>query len=160
MPPLRFQPPNGFPSTALPTLDGAERSVAATWSDGTAILVIGHRDCATTRLTLPYVDRLHRRKPEAVTVVAVLQDDAAAARDLADDLGLELPILLEPDPYLLSSELELRSVPTVFLVGTDGQIQRASEGFRRDDLEGLARAIGIADPLFTPEDAAPARRPG
>jgi len=159
LPPLRFQPPNGFPSTALPTLDGAERSVATTWSDRAAILVIGHRDCATTRLTLPYVDRLHRRKPDAA-VVAVLQDDPAAARDLADDLGLELPILLEPDPYLLSSELKLRSVPTVFLVGTDGQIQRASEGFRRDDLEAIARAIGIADPLFAPEDASPARRPG
>jgi hypothetical protein len=156
----RFQPPNPFPSTALTTLDGAERSMAAVWADGPAIVLIGHRDCATTRLTLPFVDRLHRGKPEAATVVAVLQDDPAAARDLAADLGLALPILLEVDPYPLAAELELRSVPTVFLVGTDGHIRRASEGFRRDDLEALAREIGMAQPLFTPADAVPARRPG
>jgi hypothetical protein len=149
-----------FPSTAIATLDGAERSMAAAWADGPAVVLIGHRDCVTTRLTLPFVDRIHRGKPEAVTVVAVLQDDSEAARDLARDLDLALPVLLEVDPYPLSAELALRSVPTVFLVGTDGHIRRASEGFRRDDLEALAREIGMAEPLFTAADAVPARRPG
>ena len=47
------------------------------------------------------------------------------------------------------------------LVGTDGRIARTSEGFRRDDLEAMARELGMAGPLFTEADAGvPARRPG
>jgi hypothetical protein len=55
----------------------------------------------------------------------------------------------------------LRSVPTVMLVGTNGLIVRTCEGFKRDELEAMAREIGMAGPLFTAADAGvPARRPG
>ena len=94
-------------------------------------------------------------------MIAILQDDADSARELRHDLELALPVLLEKDPYPVAAELGLRSVPTVMLVGTDGRIARTSEGFRRDDLEAMAREIGMAGPLFTDADAGvPARRPG
>jgi hypothetical protein len=55
----------------------------------------------------------------------------------------------------------LRTVPTVMLVGTDGLIARTCEGFKRDELEAMARAMGMVGPLFTEADAGvPARRPG
>jgi peroxiredoxin len=130
------------------------------WSEGPALIVIGHRDCATTRLALPFVDRLHQRRPEGASVVAVLQDEPAAARALMADLGLTMPVLLESDPYPLSSELALRAAPTLMLVGADGLIARAAEGFSRDDLEAFARGVGVVGPLFSPDDTAPPRRPG
>jgi hypothetical protein len=158
---LRFQPHHPFPRLSLPDLGGAERPFVTAWSARPALFVIGHRDCVTTRLALPFVDRIHRRRPADASVLAVLQDDAESARALRDDLGLDLPVLLEADPYPVAAELQLRSVPTVLLVGKDGLIVRASEGFRRDDLEVMARAIGVAGPLFTDADAGvPARRPG
>jgi hypothetical protein len=159
--PLRFQPPNPFPHVSLPDLEGAERAFVTAWTHRPALFVFGHRDCVTTRLTLPFVDRIHRQRPADAAVIAVLQDDAASARELIKDLDLALPVLLESDPYPVSAELALRSVPTLLLVGTDGLIARAAEGFRRDDLEALARAVGTAGPLFTEADAGvPARRPG
>jgi hypothetical protein len=157
---LRFQPPHPFPRLSLPDLDGAERPLALAWSEGPALIVIGHRDCATTRLALPFVDRLYGRRPSGASVVTVLQDDAAAARALAEDLGLTLPILLEAEPYPLAEELNLRAAPTLMLVGPDGRITRAAEGFSRDDLEAFSRALGVAGPLFAPDDTAPPRRPG
>jgi len=52
-------------------------------------------------------------------------------------------------------------VPTLMLVDTGGHIVRTAEGFRRDEMEALAQAIGMAGPLFTDADAGvPARRPG
>ena len=158
---LRFQPPHPFPHLSLPDLEGAERAFVTAWAHRPALIVFGHRDCATTRMTLPFVDRIHRRRPSDACVLAVLQDEPASARELIQDLDLALPVMLEADPYPVSAELALRSVPTLLLVGTDGAIRRAAEGFKREDLEAMARAMGMVGPLFTDADAGvPARRPG
>ena len=157
---FRWAPPNPFPTHSLPDLDGVQRPLSMAWSEGPALIVIGHRDCATSRLTLPFVDRLYQRRPAGASVVAVLQDEPAAARALMADLGLTLPVRLESDPYPLASELRLRAAPTLLLVGADGLIAKAAEGFSRDDLEAFSRAVGIVGPLFSPDDTAPPRRPG
>ena len=158
---LRFQPPNPFPRLSLPDLEGSERVFVTAWAHRPAIFLVGHRDCVTTRLTLPFVDRIHRRRPADASVMAILQDDPGSARELRRDLELALPVLVEADPFPVAAELGMRSVPTVFLVGTDGTIVRTSEGFRRDDLEAMAAAVGMVGPLFTEADAGvPARRPG
>jgi len=158
---LRFQPPHPFPHVSLLDLGGAERPLVTAWAEGPALVVVGHRDCPTSRLALPFVDRIHRRRAPASSVIAILQDDPESARELVHDLDLTLPVRVEAEPYPLSSELDLRTVPTLMLVGTDGRIARAVEGFRRDELEALARELGVAGPLFGEADAGvPARRPG
>ena len=159
--PLRFQPPHPFPRLSLPDLRGAARPLAEAWAERSALFVFGHRDCATTRLGLPFVDRIHRRRPPGTAVIAILQDDPAGAGALVRELDLALPVLLEPDPYPAAAELGLRTVPTLLLVGTDGLVARAAEGFRREELEALAAAVGVTGALFTQADAGvPARRPG
>jgi len=158
---LRFQPPHPFPLLSLPDLEGAERPFVTAWAARPALFVFGHRDCITTRMTLPFVDRIHRRRPPDTSVIAILQDDAESVRELRRDLELDLPVRLEADPYPVAAEMDLRTVPTVMLVGTDGRIARTCEGFKRDELEALARAMGMVGPLFTEADAGlPPRRPG
>src|SRR5687768_8139344 len=110
---FRWAPPNPFPAHSLPDLEGVQRPLTMSWSEGPALILVGHRDCATTRLTLPFVDRLYQRRPAGASVVAVLQDEPAAALDLMADLGLTMPLLLEPDPYPLAAELGLRAAPTL-----------------------------------------------
>jgi peroxiredoxin len=149
-----------FPGATLPDLDGAPRSLAEAWRDGDALVLIGHRTCKTTRQTLPYVDRLWRRRAAGHEVVAVLQDTPEEARELARTLSLEMPLRLEADPYPLAQELGLTTVPTLFLLDRDGQIRATSEGFSRADLESFAQRLGVPAPLFTPEDKAPAMKPG
>jgi hypothetical protein len=149
-----------FPGLALPDLEGVERSLTEAWREGPALLLIGHRDCKTTRQTLPYVDRIHRRRPPGTMVLAVLQDDPETARGLVASLGLAFPVRLDPDPYRLAAALELQAVPTLFLVGSEGSIEAVSEGFVRADLEAFATRLGVDGPVFTPEDKAPALRPG
>jgi len=150
----------GFPGLALRDIEGAEHPLSEAWSEGAALVLIGHRDCKTTRETLPYLDRIHRRRGPGCAVRLVLQDDAETARGLVRGLGLEVPVRLEEDPYPLSADLTLIAVPTLFLVGTDGRIERVSEGFSRPDLEAFAGRLGVGGPLFGPEDKAPEFRPG
>jgi hypothetical protein len=158
---LKFQPPHPFPHLSLPDLEGSERPFLTAWAARPALFVIGHRDCVTTRMTLPFVDRIHRRRPPDAHVIAILQDDAESVRELCRDLDLDLPMRLEADPWPVAAEMGLRSVPTVMLVGKNGLIARTCEGFKRDELEAMAREIGMVGPLFTEADAGtPARRPG
>lgn len=149
-----------FPGLALPGLDGVVRPLGDAWRHGEALVLLGHRSCKTTRQTLPFVDRIHRRRAPQHGVVAVLQDDAQTARELQASLGLGLEIRLEADPYPLAQALELVTVPTLFLVGRDGGIESVTEAFQRAELERLAERLGVAGPLFEPADNAPALKPG
>ena len=153
-------PPAPFPDADLPGLDGRRRPISDAWARGRALVVVGHSECGTTRLSLPFVDRIHRRRERRAGVLAVLQDDARDARSLVEEMELELPIRLEEDPYPLASRLGLATVPTLFLVSPDGRIEAVSEGFRRADLEDFAARLAVPPPLFLAGDTAPPLRPG
>jgi len=149
-----------FPALALPDLEGVPRSLAEAWADGEALVLVGLRDCRTTRDTLPLLDRIDRRRGTGTTVLLVLQDDVEAARGLVADLGLGLPVRLDLDPYRLAQAVGLAVVPTLFLIEAGGAITRVSEGLRRSDLEALAQSVGVTGPLWAPEDEVPPLRPG
>lgn len=151
-----------FPRIELSQLGGGREALPDLWRDlsGPTLVMIGHSDCETTRLLLPYVNRIHARRSSGGLVVAVLQDQQAAAQAVVDDLNLDLPVYLEDDPYPLAQRLGLMTVPTLLLVSPAGGILRLSEAFRRDDVEALASSVGVQLPLFEPEDRAPALRPG
>ena len=140
-------------------LDGIPRALASFWAKGPALVVHGHRTCGTTRLSLPFADRLDRRRTRGA-VVAVLQDTPEVAAELARELDLTMPILLEPDPYPLAAELGLSAVPTLTLVGKEGKVLMKVEGFRRADFETFAEKLGVHGSFFTVADKAPAQRPG
>jgi hypothetical protein len=154
------QAQGAFPPLALPDIEGVERSLAELWREGPALVIVGHRDCKTTRQTLPHVDRIYRRRAAGSAALAVLQDDAETARELCASLGLELPVRLDADPYRLAQALGLATVPTLFLVGHDGALEAVSEGFVRADLEAFAARLGVTPPLFAPDEKVPALRPG
>jgi hypothetical protein len=148
-----------FPEMALADLDGVVHPLAAAWRDGLALVLIGHGDCSTTRLSLPFFERIHRGHTRG-SALLVLQDEVEAARELRAELELRVPIRLEPAPYALAAQLRLMAVPTLVLVDRDGLILRVSQGFDRDALQSLAERLGVEGPLFTAGDRAPAFRPG
>lgn len=150
---------SAFPALTLSGLDGHAAPLSAAWADGEALVTIGHSSCRTTRLVLPYLDRLHRRRPAGVRLLAVLQDTPEEARSLREKLHLDLPLLLEADPYPLAAAAALRVVPTLFVVGRDGRVVLAFEAFRRAVLESLAARWG-SPALFEASDPTPALRPG
>jgi hypothetical protein len=151
-------PPDVFPAVRLPALDGGERDLGAL--AGPTLVAFGHADCATTRLLLPYVERIHRRRPPGTEVVVVLQDEAADARALAQEMGLSAPILLDVEPWPLGVALGATTVPLMLLVGADRRIERTFAAFRRADVEEAASLLGAGLPVFAPGDAAPVLRPG
>lgn len=148
-----------FPSLELSDLSGRARPLSDAWAGRPAVVLVGHSGCDTTRFTLPFVDRVHRRRGLGAVIV-VLQDEPEAARELTDRLGLDVPVLLEPAPYALASALGLTVVPTLYQLAPGGEIEATVEAFQREGLEGAARRLGVEGPLFTAEDGVPISRPG
>lgn len=148
-----------FPDVELRDAEGAPRRLAEAWASGPALVILGHRNCKTTREALTFVERIHARRGDG-TVLAVLQDDAETARTLVSQLRLTLPVRLEPDPYPLAAALGVTTVPTLFLIGESGVIESVSEALRRADLEAFGERLGVKGPLFTAEDRLPALKPG
>lgn len=125
-----------------------------------ALVVVGHSECPTTRLMLSALDRLHRRRTRRIAVSALLQDEPDGARALARDLGLALPLVLDGDPYPVTSALDLEGVPTTFLLGTDGAVRETLQAFSRADVERLGALLGVEGPVFAADEKVPAHRPG
>jgi hypothetical protein len=150
--------PAVLPALALPALDGGARDLSRAVQP--ALVSLGHGECATTRLLLPYVERLHRRRPAGTDVVVVLQDGTEDALALAKDLGLTAPILLDPEPWAFGAALRVATVPLTLLVAAGGRIERAWPAFRRADVEEMATRLGVPVPFLAPDDPAPLLRPG
>ncbi len=149
-----------FPSATLPDVEGRRVSLAEAWAAGPALILLGHRNCKTTRQTLPYVERIHRRRGATATALVVLQDEPGDARELASQLDLTLPLRLESDPYPVATALEVSVVPTLFLVEPDGRIAATCEAFKKADLQDFALRLGVDGSLFDADDSMPAMKPG
>jgi hypothetical protein len=109
---------------------------------------------------LSALDRLHRRRTRQVAVSALLQDEPEDARAMAAELDLALPLVLDGDPYPLTSSLALEGVPTTFVLGPDGAVRERLEAFNRGEVERLGALLGVPGPVFAPDEKVPAHRPG
>jgi peroxiredoxin len=150
--------PATLPALTLPRLDGGVRDLAQ--RAGSTLLTLGHSECGTTRLLLPYVERIQRRRRPGTEVIVVLQDTPDEARALAGELGLTVPILIDAEPWAFGAALGATTVPLTLLVEAAGRIERSWPAFRRTDVEEAAARLGIGPPFFPPDDTAPALRPG
>jgi peroxiredoxin len=126
-----------------------------------AVVMVGHSDCETSRLMLRALERFHRRRTRDVAVSALLQDEPEAARALAAKLGLSLPLILDRDPYPMTSRLGVQAVPVTFVLAADGGVRESLVAFRRADVERLASSLlGLASQVFEPEEGVTAYKPG
>lgn len=122
--------------------------------------------CPTCALGAPYIQRAHEEMAgPALSVAAVVQDDAAAVARLSAVHRWTLPALVEPGPYPVSEAYGLTTVPTYFLIEPDGRISRAGEGFVRSEWNAVAAELAARTgrpgfELIRDTDGAPALRPG
>lgn len=156
------------PAFDLPGSDGdrARLSLADLTSEGPALLAFFKSSCPVCRLSFPIWGELARRYGRAVAVVAVSQDPLAKARSWLDEAYFFAPVVDDSESFATSRAYGVDTVPTLVLVGVDGRIVDASEGWDRKrandwDLT-LAELTGhpSAGPVSTFSDGLPAYRPG
>jgi peroxiredoxin len=127
------------------------------------LLAFFKRSCATSRMALPFVERLHQAYP-ALHVLGVSQDDVPDTQLFVEQTGLTFPVLLDSD-WTVSTDYDLFTVPSVFLLEPEGRVARVNMGWSREQYNALAEdAARLLDRepirLVSDEDKVPAFRPG
>lgn len=148
--------PFTLPHADVLTARGSIGSSSDLYAGGATLVLIGHKDCKTTRQTLPFIDRIHKDGGRAV---ALMQDSPADAAGAFVKLGLSLPFFSEASPYALSSGIGVVTVPTLLFIEANGVVSRSSEAFRRADIEAFAERLGAPKPVLE-NDTMPGFKPG
>jgi peroxiredoxin len=159
---------NVAPGFSLKALDGKEHSLEQRMQQGPVVAAFFKVSCPVCQFTFPFLERLYKRYGgDNVTFLGISQDDAPATKDFAKEFGTTFPMLLDEKQkgYPASNAYGLTSVPTIFLIETDGTVKISCMGFDKNDLESIARGLAerkkiAATALFRPDESVPAHKPG
>jgi peroxiredoxin len=147
------------PSFRLKSLVGAaEPSLQEILVKGPALLAFYKVSCPVCQLAFPYLQRLSASA--SLQIVGISQDDDRSTTDFNQRFGVTFPTLLDQSSagYPASNAFAITSVPSLFLVETDGGISKSFSGFSKRDFEALGQRAGVQ--IFRPEDNVPEWKPG
>lgn len=148
------------PSFSLPAVDGGGQ-VSDPWTTdgagGATLVAFFKTSCPVCKMIAPMLTKLSEG---GVRVVAIGEDAPDAIASYNEAQGQRVQTLSEDAPYSVSEAYGLEAVPTVFLIGADGEVREAIAGWNRDTWNALAVTLGLAEPLSTPDDGLRPFRPG
>ena len=132
-------------------------------SSGPLFLVVWRTDCPTCRLTMPFVDRLHRFY-RAANVVGIVQNQPDEVTEYASANGLTMPNYAD-STLKISSLLGVDTVPSFWVISKNGLVLLGAEAWDRNKLEEAGRVLSVEAsstyvPLITAADQVPVFKPG
>lgn len=127
------------PDVELPLVGGGTFSLADALKQGPVALVFFKISCPVCQYAFPFYERLATAvKEHGLKVVGVSQDNERNTSDFAKEFEVTFPIALDsPDRYPVSNAYGLTNVPTLFVVGQDGAIERSVVGWSKKDAEDI-----------------------
>lgn len=120
-----------------------------------ALLVFFETDCPTCQLALPYLNALTN---DSIQVIGLSQDGEVSTREFVQQMKIEYPVELDCG-LKITRAYDPQSVPTMYLLDENNQVQRTLVGFDKKGLNELAAAVG-QPPIAPSDDGAPAWKPG
>ena len=153
-----LNPGSRAPDFRLARLDGGTVGLQEILANGPSLIAFFKTTCPVCQLTLPFLERIH--KGGTLPVYAISQDDAEDTREFDREFGLTLPTLLDTEGsgYRASNAFGISSVPTAFLIESDGAISRVIEGWSKREIESLGGLAGA--PVFRQGDNVPEWKAG
>jgi peroxiredoxin len=138
------------PDFRLGRVGGGSVSLQGIAASGPALLAFFKVSCPVCQFAFPYLDQIH--SPGRLAVYGISQNGEADTRKFSERFGVSFPTLLdsEDDGFQASNAYGISSVPTLILVESDGTISNVTEGWRKSEMQRLARLAG-ADPFQGPE---------
>jgi peroxiredoxin len=137
-----LEPGTIAPPFQLQDLDGKARSLEDLRQGDLLLLVFYHSECPTCRMAMPFIGNLARAvRSERMKIWGVSQDDRNGTVKFAQASGLEMPIMVDADPYPVSQAYGLTNVPTLFLIDSTRTVLDQCVGFTKDDFIRIAQAV-------------------
>ena len=131
------------PEIDLSFLDGSSFALSNALKRGPVAAAFFKVSCPVCQLAFPYIERLFKAygKSGKLTLVGISQDDAANTKAFNREFGVTFPVLLDAKGYPVSNAYGLTNVPTIFLISTDGEIERTLVSWSKPDMEDLNRKL-------------------
>jgi peroxiredoxin len=143
------------PEISLPNLDGKKFNLREALQRGPVLAAFFKVSCPVCQYTFPYLERLHKAYgDQKITIVGISQDDRRNTEAFLKEYGVTFPTLLDdPNGYAVSNAFGLTNVPTVFLIGQDGEIEVSSVGWFKKEVEEINQKLAESQktpprPLF------------
>lgn len=147
--------------------NSGEFRLAALAADQLAVLAFFKASCPTCQFAFPYLERVYRNSNSnnRILFAGISQDNARETAEFRRDFPFTFPVLIDPEPYTVSSRYAVDFVPTIYLIAPGGTVQQTIEGFSKHGLQELAghlaRHAGMPPPeVFRPDEGVPVYRPG
>ena len=146
------------PDFHLTRLDGGTVSLSGLLAGGPVLLAFFKVTCPVCQFTFPFLDRIHAAG--TLPIYGVSQNCPEDTIAFAREFKLGLPMLRDPeaDQFPASNAFGISSVPSLFLIETDGTVSRVIEGWNRQEIEWLGAKAGVA--AIRPDDNVPAWKAG
>lgn len=138
------------PDFSLPAVfsgkDGGKFSLQAALQQGPVLAAFFKVSCPVCQYTLPFLERIYQaQRGKKVTVVGISQNDQRDTAAFLKEYCVTFPTLLDdPNGYAVSNAYGLTNVPTLFLIGQDGQIGVSSVGWVKQEVEDIHRKLSEA----------------
>jgi peroxiredoxin len=161
-----ISPGNSAPGFSLKGLDSKEYSLHSLTQKGPVVAAFFKISCPVCQFTFPFLERLYKRfGGDGATFLGISQDDARTTKSFASEYGVTFALALDDKGYPASNAYGLTTVPTIFLIDTDGKVKVMCVGFDKKGLETIATELAerqkiAPTPLFRPGESVPAHKPG
>ncbi|GAC1429906.1 MAG: hypothetical protein NVS1B11_09490 [Terriglobales bacterium] len=148
-------PGNLAPDFTLSDMEGNAFSLRDALKRGPVVVAFFKVSCPTCQYAFPYLERLHKVNSR-LNLVAISQNEKKDTAAFTKQFGITFPVLLDDTrTYPVSNDYGLTNVPTIFWIAESGEIDLASVGWARMDIEEVhakastSKASGVAlKPLF------------
>src|ERR1700690_2935859 len=122
--------------------DGGEFSLQAALQPGPVLAAFFKVSCPPCQYTFPYLERMHQAHGGKIAIVGISQNDQRDTAAFLKEYGVTFPTLLDdPNGYAVSNAYGLTNVPTLFLIGQNGEIELSSVGWVKQEVEDINRKL-------------------
>lgn len=140
------------PDFLLEDFDENKHSLGELKKGDLLLLVFYHSGCPTCQMAMPFIGNLARAvKSSNVKIWGVSQDELDESLRFAQVKGLEMPVMVDAEPYPVSQAYGLTNVPTLFLIDSQREIIDQSVGFAAVDFVRLAQTVAKHAGVRTPD---------
>ncbi len=127
------------------------------------VVIVWKIGCETSRMTLPFFDRLQDAYPDA-EIVGIAQETAQDMGDYVLEQGIGFGQLAD-EGLLVTRQFEVDYVPAYWLTDSSGKVIEGGGAWDKSRIEAigkeLARLTGVkAKGIFKASDAVPNFKPG
>lgn len=137
---LYLSPGSEAPDFEVKATDGESYSLKNLTEKAPVFLVFWKDPCGHNPRATPLFNRIKEAYGDKVTLLGVVNLEVDGASGWAERFGFKYPVLEDGDRELIGAYEVVKSVCT-FQIGTDGKITKVFEGYGRDEITSLNKAL-------------------